>query len=133
MDIFIHEWHMDLTAMIIATILLLFHYRSNGRRFKAASSYFIAGLALLLLVTQSPVEFLGHNYLFSAHMLEHVTLLLIIPPMLLAGTDGRLIEIALQNSAFRNKIVQKRGKTSQKVVFCRKFIFFRTTSVSILL
>ncbi len=104
MSIFIHQWHFDFTAILIAAILLIFHYFSNGRRFTRKSPYFVGGVILLLLVTQSPIEYLGHNYLFSAHMLEHVTILLIVPPMLLAGTDGKILE-----KTFRIPAVRKMG------------------------
>ncbi len=93
------EWHINLTALVIAILLLFFHYISNGRRFTRKSFYFFSGIFLLLLATQSPIEFLGHHYLFSAHMLQHVTILLIVPPLLLAGTEGKYFE----------KFIQKRG------------------------
>lgn len=86
-----HQWHPDLTALVVVVLLLVFHYLSNGRKLTRNSPYFFCGIILLLLVTQSPVEYLGHGYLFSAHMLEHVTILLIVPPLLLAGTDGKYL------------------------------------------
>jgi putative membrane protein len=87
-DLIFLEWHPDLTAIIIVVLLVAFHYFSNGRKLTSKSPYFLSGIVLLLLVTQSPIEYLGHGYLFSAHMFQHVTILLIVPPMLLAGTDG---------------------------------------------
>ena len=96
-DLIINAWHPDFTALIVAALLLVFHYLSNGRKLTRNSPYFLCGIALLLLVTQSPVEYLGHGYLFSAHMLEHVTVLLIVPPMLLAGTDGQYLSKIMNN------------------------------------
>ncbi len=95
------EWHINSTALILAILLFAFHYTSNGKRFTGKSFYFFSGIALLLLVTQSPLEFLGHHYLFSAHMLQHVVILLIVPPLLLAGTEGRYFEKFVQKNAIK--------------------------------
>ncbi|MES2405518.1 MAG: cytochrome c oxidase assembly protein [Pseudomonadota bacterium] len=48
-----------------------------------AASYF-AGLALLFVVLMSPLDTLSDD-LFSAHMLQHMFLLLVIPPLLVYG------------------------------------------------
>ena len=99
-DLALHEWHPDWTAITVAVLLLTFHYVSNGKKLTRNSPYFLTGIALLLLVTQSPVEYLGHGYLFSAHMLQHVTVLLIVPPMLLAGTDGKYLGKIIDKPVF---------------------------------
>jgi len=49
------------------------------------SIYFFAGLGLIVLSVASPLQFLGDNYLMSAHMLAHVILLLIAAPLLVLG------------------------------------------------
>lgn len=43
-----------------------------------------AGLAVLLLALVSPIDALGHA-LFSAHMVQHLLLLVVAPPLLVAG------------------------------------------------
>lgn len=48
-----------------------------------AAAYF-AGLALLFVVLMSPLDTLSDD-LFSAHMLQHMFLLLVIPPLLVYG------------------------------------------------
>ena len=48
--------------------------------------YFLAGVLLLLLDLVSPIDTLGDQYLFSAHVLQHFLLALVIPPLLLLGT-----------------------------------------------
>jgi cytochrome c oxidase assembly factor CtaG len=48
--------------------------------------YFLAGVLLLLLDLVSPIDALADRYLFSAHIIQHFLLALVIPPLLLLGT-----------------------------------------------
>jgi cytochrome c oxidase assembly factor CtaG len=50
---------------------------------RAAS--FVGGSLLMGWALIGPLDFLGDEYLFSAHMLEHVVLLVMVPPLLLFG------------------------------------------------
>jgi len=45
--------------------------------------YLLAGLAIFALTLTSPLNALAAGYLFSAHMLQHILLLLIVPAFLL--------------------------------------------------
>src|SRR5690242_12762050 len=51
-------------------------------RWRALS--FLTGIAVLLLALESPLDEVADD-LFSAHMLQHMLLLLVIPPLLVAG------------------------------------------------
>jgi putative membrane protein len=46
-------------------------------------AFLIAGLAVVMLTLVSPLNALADGYLFSAHMLQHILLLLIVPALLL--------------------------------------------------
>ena len=46
---------------------------------------FVSGVAVLLLSLVSPLDALAHEYLFSAHMAQHLLLTLVVPPLLLLG------------------------------------------------
>jgi cytochrome c oxidase assembly factor CtaG len=46
---------------------------------------FFGGIAVLVLALDSPLDTLGDTYLFSAHMVQHLLLILIVPPLLLLG------------------------------------------------
>ena len=52
---------------------------------------FCAGLLVLLLSLNGPMHDLSDYYLFSAHMLQHLLLTLLLPPLLIAGTPGWLL------------------------------------------
>jgi len=60
------------------------------------SAWFLAGLVVLILALDSPLDALGDAYLFSAHMLQHLLLILVVPPCLLLGTPKEAIERLLQ-------------------------------------
>jgi putative membrane protein len=47
---------------------------------------FMASLAVLLVALNGPLHDLSDYYLFSAHMVQHLLLTLVVPPLLLAGT-----------------------------------------------
>ena len=47
---------------------------------------FVAGLLVTFLAEASPLHDLGEVYQFSAHMLQHVVLAYVVPPLLIVGT-----------------------------------------------
>ena len=47
--------------------------------------YLIAAVAMVFFALLSPVETLARGYLFSAHMLQHMLLLLIVPALFIMG------------------------------------------------
>ena len=51
--------------------------------------YFSAGLVVLLLALESPIDVGGDRYLFSLHMLQHLLLSMAVPPLLLLGLPAR--------------------------------------------
>ncbi len=57
---------------------------------------FVAGLVLLFLILNGPLHDLSDFYLFSGHMVQHLIMELIVPPLLIAGTPGWMLRPALQ-------------------------------------
>jgi putative membrane protein len=72
-------------------VLMLALYAASYRRLGPDPSgarhawWFALGMVLLVLSVQSPLHHLADRYLFSAHMLQHQALTLIVPPLLLFG------------------------------------------------
>lgn len=90
------DWEPSVVAGCIAlAACYLVILRRDERR---GAPVFLAGVALLLLDLVSPIDALGDRYLFSAHVLQHFLLALVIPPLLLLGTPGRVFGDALQKS-----------------------------------
>ena len=54
-------------------------------------SAFLLGMLTLLLALLSPIADLSDYYLFSAHMVEHLLVTLIAPPLMLIGLPGWMI------------------------------------------
>jgi putative membrane protein len=50
-----------------------------------ARAYFAGGLLALFLALESPIDVGGDHYLFSLHMVQHLLLAMIVPPLLLLG------------------------------------------------
>ncbi len=62
--------------------------RSGGRHATwspLARVYFAAGLLVMFLALSSPIDTAGDRYLFSLHMLQHLLLAMVVPPLLLLG------------------------------------------------
>jgi putative membrane protein len=56
---------------------------------------FYSGVALALAALASPLDTIADTYLFTAHMLQHLLLILGVAPLLLAGTPGWLLREVL--------------------------------------
>jgi putative membrane protein len=52
---------------------------------------FFTALAILFFTLNGPLHDLSDTYLFSAHMIQHLVLTLVVPPLLLAGTPGWML------------------------------------------
>jgi putative membrane protein len=76
--------------------------------------FFVAGMAVLFLSLNGPIHELSDYYLFSAHMVQHLLLTLIMPPLLLIGTPAWLIRPLLRGRA---ALATARTLTSPLVAF----------------
>ena len=56
---------------------------------------FTLGLVVLLVSLNGPIHDLSDTYLFSVHMVQHLLLTMVLPPLLIAGTPGWLVERAV--------------------------------------
>ena len=78
---------------------------------------FITGAVIILFALAGPVHELSDNYLFSAHMAQHMLVTLVAPPLLLLGTPGWLLRPIV-----RVKVVLRMGKFLTKPLIA--FFFF---------
>ena len=78
---FLKYWHVNYLAVLIIIGIFIFHYITNGNRLNRKSQLIFIALILFGLVTISPLDYLSKSFLFSAHMIQHIVLLLIIPPI----------------------------------------------------
>jgi putative membrane protein len=64
----------------------------------AERSFFFSGLLLMFVSLNGPIHDLSDDYLFSAHMVQHLLLTLAVPPLLLAGVPGWMLRPVLSRS-----------------------------------
>lgn len=84
-EFFLSTWSWSPVVIGISAIALVAYAKAMKFRLPAHSGYFITGVLLFFLTLASPVNALADGYLFSAHMLQHLVLLLIVPLLLLLG------------------------------------------------
>jgi putative membrane protein len=97
------------TAIGIAALAALYLWRmrqgapsrATGSPSAAQRLAFFSGLALLFLSLNGPIHDLSDVYLFSAHMVQHLLLQLIVVPLLLLGTPGWMLRPLLRVGAIR--------------------------------
>lgn len=81
-------WTWNPVVLVVAGIGLAAYLVAfgAGRRI----GWFLLALAIFLLTLVSPISALADGYLFSAHMLQHIVLLLIVPGFLLLSLPRSL-------------------------------------------
>ncbi len=97
-ELFTSYWNLDIIAIIIAAALVIFHYVTNGKSFNKKSFLFLGGITLYLIATCSAISYLGDYYLFSAHMIKDIIILLIVPPLLVSSTNPDFLKKFLNNT-----------------------------------
>jgi len=106
------------TVIGLLALLALYEWRAHATRAESAGNdaaprlrardraLFVSGLVLIFLSLNGPLHDLSDTYLFSGHMVQHLLLTLVVPPLLLMGTPGWMFRPALEigwvNSLARN-------------------------------
>ena len=100
------DWHLHPSIVIGIVALAVAYMLGVGplrRRYNWAQraeptkvTLFALGLLVLVLALQSPLHDLGDEFLFSAHMAQHMLLILVVAPLLLGGTPGWLLRPLLR-------------------------------------
>lgn len=99
-----HQWHFDPVILMFIILLAGAYFYLSGFRLQKNSVVYFAALLLFALVEFSPLHFLGMHYLFSAHMVTHVLILLVCGPLLVLG-------LPLQISFQGNRFIMSMSKT----------------------
>ncbi len=83
-------WNWNTTVLAGSVALMGVYLAAVGSRLTARALLFVAGVLVTLFALISPLDVLGDTYLFSAHMVQHLLLMQIAPPLLLLGTPAWL-------------------------------------------
>jgi putative membrane protein len=94
------DWRPSVIAGCVA--LLLAYGYALGFRFSKRAGFFVAGTYILFLTLVSPLDLLADHYLLSAHMLQHVALVLVVPPLWLLGIPREMAQNWLRWRAARS-------------------------------
>jgi putative membrane protein len=105
LNFWLTQWNLAPSLIIGAVLVvagyfhMLFPYR---KRYypevaikRSQTVVFLLGVLIMLLALISPLDALGDDYLFSAHMLQHLCLTTFGPPLLLLGTPEWMLERVL--------------------------------------
>ncbi len=114
-DFWLTQWNLE-PSILIGTILItgLYLYAigplrkrhfPNEQVVTGQTIAFLSGTLIMFLALVSPLDELGDSYLFSAHMVQHLCLTILGPPLLLLGTPEWMVKPAL-----RNKVIFKVAK-----------------------
>ncbi len=78
-------WAWEPSVWIGAAVLVLVYTAFLHFHLGSAAIWFTSGVALMVWALIGPLDVLGDGYLFSAHMLQHLVLILAVAPCLLLG------------------------------------------------
>src|SRR6266487_2646666 len=102
LDFWLTQWNWEPSILIGTALITGFYlYAITALRKeyfpaehikRAQITAFLLGVFLMFLALVSPLDELGDSYLFSAHMVQHLFLTIIGPPLLLLGTPGWLLK-----------------------------------------
>jgi cytochrome c oxidase assembly factor CtaG len=80
----LRSWDLEPSIVIGCVGLLLGEVAALRWRMSRISAPFVAGVMILAATLMSPLDALG-DYLFSAHMVQHLLLTLVVAPLLIIG------------------------------------------------
>lgn len=82
-DLLRSGWVFRPLVLLACAGALAFHGARGGFRSTRRTGALAAAVTVLVLALSSPIDTLAAGYLFSAHMLQHLLLVLVVPPLAL--------------------------------------------------
>lgn len=117
-------WNLAPSLIIGATLVIGLYFYALGpyhTRFypdipvkRGQTIAFVCGVLIMFLALVSPLDTLGDDYLFSAHMVQHLCLTTFAPPLLLLGIPEWMLERLLNK---RILFLMLKGLTWAPVAF----------------
>ncbi|MGI9474127.1 MAG: cytochrome c oxidase assembly protein [Rubripirellula sp.] len=98
-------WNLASPIWLVAILVLLAYGYGVGWKPTRRAAWLVTGLGVLVFAFVSPVGVLANGYLFSAHMIQHLLLLLVVPLCLVQSlpqsTAERLLQLPKLGAALR--------------------------------
>src|SRR5271168_1228166 len=88
----LYEWEFSPSVVVGCVLLLAVYFYANRFKIDGKALVYTSGVLVLFLALCSPIDTLGDDYLFSAHMLQHMMLGTIAPPLLIAGLPASFVQ-----------------------------------------
>jgi cytochrome c oxidase assembly factor CtaG len=96
-DLAVKLWQFEPSVLAGCLLLLLGYLWITRAEPHSKAVLFFAGDAALAIALVSPLDPLGDEYLFSAHMLQHLVIMLVAAPLLVAGLPAPSLRRAAQH------------------------------------
>jgi putative membrane protein len=93
----ISAWDLNPWVIAICVAAILIYGARHQFHLDRKIGWLLVGLAVFFLTLASPIDTLADGYLFSAHMLQHLLLLLIVPPLVLLSLPSAPVPAYFQN------------------------------------
>jgi cytochrome c oxidase assembly factor CtaG len=84
-SLLLSAWDPSLAVGLLCALALAGYGVHFRRRLEMRGLFFVLAVAVFFLALASPIGVLARGYLFSAHMLQHLLLMLAVPPLVLLG------------------------------------------------
>src|SRR5205807_10124040 len=87
-------WPFDITVYAGLVLLFFVHAwlaRAAPDARRKHTFYFLAGLFTLWIALETPIDTISDHYLDSVHMLQHVLLAFVAPPLMLLGLSPGMV------------------------------------------
>ena len=97
----ISAWDCNPWVIAISVAAILIYGARHQFHFTRKTGWLLAGLAVFFLTLASPIDALADGYLFSAHMLQHLLLLLVVPPLILLGLPSTPVRDCFQSGRWK--------------------------------
>ncbi|MDR3576793.1 MAG: cytochrome c oxidase assembly protein [Anaerolineaceae bacterium] len=108
----LQEWNWAPSIWLGVSLLVMLYLgaagpiRSHFKDSQAVSHwqifYFLFGALIIWFALVSPLDAAADDYLFSAHMLQHLLLTLVAPPLLLLGTPGWMLRPLMKSKIVKS-------------------------------
>ena len=84
-QLLLSTWSAGLVVPLLCLLAIAGYALRFRRRLGARAALFVLAVVLFFVALASPIGALARGYLFSAHMLQHLLLMLAVPPLVLIG------------------------------------------------
>ncbi|MGH7610220.1 MAG: cytochrome c oxidase assembly protein [Candidatus Dormibacteria bacterium] len=91
------QWEADPSVWVACGLALLGYPLLPGTRRGLKSLAWALGVLVTLIALESALDIVGDRYLFSVHMVQHLVLAMVAPPLLILGLPDATVDAVLHS------------------------------------